>query len=100
MEKNEGQKMKENYKLQNTNYKQITNYKLQITKKTAHELHELTRISEKKETIITKTKGSHGLHQGSFKLQTMTALMKSFCGGSRGAAFSKRAPLAKKVLNG
>ena len=30
----------------------------------------------------------------SFKLQTMTALMKSFCGGSRGAVFSKRAPLA------
>ena len=47
----------------------------------AHELHELTRISEKKETSITTTKGSHGLHQGSFKLQTMTALIKSFCGG-------------------
>ena len=27
------------------------------------------------------------------KLQTMTALIKSFCGGSRGAVFSKRAPL-------
>jgi opacity protein-like surface antigen len=39
-------------------------------------------------------KGSHGLHQGSFKLQAMTALIKSFCGGSRGAVFSKRAPLA------
>jgi hypothetical protein len=41
-----------------------------------------------------KTKSSHGLHKGSFKLQTMTALIKSFCGGSRGAVFSKRAPLA------
>jgi hypothetical protein len=70
------------------------NYKLQITKKEAHELHELTRIFEKKNTSITTTKGSHGLHRGSFKLQTMTALIKSFCGGSRGAVFSKRAPLA------
>jgi hypothetical protein len=33
-----------NYKLQNTKYKQITNYKLQITNKVAHELHELPRI--------------------------------------------------------
>jgi hypothetical protein len=30
----------------------------------------------------------------SFKLQTMTALIKSFCRGSRGAVFSKSAPLA------
>jgi hypothetical protein len=29
----EGEKMMENYKLQNTNYKQITNHKLQITNK-------------------------------------------------------------------
>jgi hypothetical protein len=32
--------------------------------------------------------------QGSFKLQTMTALIKSFFRGSRGAVFSKKAPLA------
>jgi hypothetical protein len=70
------------------------NYKLQNTNNTAQELHELTRISEKKERNITTTKGSHGLHQGSFKLQTMTTLIKSFYGGSRGAVFSKRAPLA------
>jgi hypothetical protein len=44
--------------------------------------------------ITKKNKGSHGLHQDSFKLQTVTALIKSFCGGSRGAVFSKRAPLA------
>ena len=81
--------MKKNYKLQNTNYKQITNYKIQITNKVApfghiinafgerdaHELHELTR-----------NKGSHGLHIDSFKLQTMTALIKSFCGGPGPAA--------------
>ena len=47
-----------------------------------------------------KVEGSHGLHQGSFKLQTMTALMKSFGGGSRGAVFSKRAPLAAGGKNG
>jgi hypothetical protein len=55
--------MRKNYILQNTNYKQITNYKLQITNK--------------------KAKGSYGLHQGAFKLQSMTALIKSFCRGSR-----------------
>ncbi|MGD2088375.1 MAG: hypothetical protein PVH61_19510 [Candidatus Aminicenantes bacterium] len=43
---------------------------------------------------IKKYKGSRGLHQGTFKLQTMTAIIKSFCGGSRGAVFSKRVPLA------
>jgi len=37
--------------------------KLQITKKMAHELHELTRISEKRETSISTTKGGHGLHR-------------------------------------
>jgi hypothetical protein len=56
----------------------IPNYKLQITNK--------------------KTKGSHGLPQGSFKLQTMTAFMKSFCRGVQmlhgGSFFKKRPPLA------
>ncbi len=78
--------IKKNNKLQNTNYKQIT-------KKMAHELHELTRIPEKKETSITTTKGSHGLHQDSFKLQTMTAFNQKFLrGGPGGAVFSKSAP--------
>jgi len=73
------------------------NYKLQITKKRAHELHELTRISEKKETSITTIKGSHGLHQDSFKLRTMTALIKSFCKGVQGGRFSrKESPLAAR----
>jgi len=41
------------------------------------------------------TKGSHGLHRGSFKLQTMTALIKSFCGGVQGGRFFQKAlPLA------
>jgi hypothetical protein len=98
--------MNENYKLQNTNYKQITNYKLQITNKVTpfghiinafgerdvHELHELTRIAGKKHTGKITTKGSHGLHRGSFKLQTMTALIKSFCGGVQGGQFFQKAP--------
>ena len=45
--------MKKNYKLQNTNYKQITNYNVQNYKQ--------------------KNKGGHGLHIKSFRLQTMTA---------------------------
>ena len=48
----------------------------------------------KTQKIDKKSKGSYGLHKGPFKLQTLTALIKSFCGGSRGAVFSKRAPLA------
>ncbi|MGD2084843.1 MAG: hypothetical protein PVH61_01545 [Candidatus Aminicenantes bacterium] len=62
-------------KLQNTKYKLQTNYNIQITN-------------------YKKTKGSYGLHPGSFELQTITALIKSFYGGSRGAVFSKSAPLA------
>jgi hypothetical protein len=61
--------------------KKITNYKIQITNKLQ----------------ITNPKGSHGLHQGSFRLQTMTALIKSFCGcftGARGGGFFKKSPLA------
>jgi hypothetical protein len=41
----------------------------------------------------THPKGSHGLHKDSFKLQTMTALIKSFCGGP-GGGFFKKSPLA------
>jgi hypothetical protein len=37
-------------------------------------------------------KGSHGLHRDSFKLQTMTALIKSFCGGVQGGQFFQKAP--------
>ncbi len=84
--------MKKNYKLQNTNYKQITNYKLQITNKAAHELRELTRIAGREYTGKITTKGGHGLHEGSFKLQTMTALIKSFCRGVQGGQFFQKAP--------
>jgi hypothetical protein len=42
--------------------------------------------------ITKKTKGSHGLHQGSFKLQTMTALIKSFCRGAGGDGFLEKSP--------
>ena len=62
--------------------KEITNYKIQITNK--------SQITNYK-----KDKGSYGLHQGSFELQTMTALIKSFCGGGQGGRFfQKESPLA------
>jgi len=38
----------------------------------------------------TNPNGSHGLHQGSFKLQTMTILIKSFYRCFTGTVFSKR----------
>jgi hypothetical protein len=80
--------------------KKITNYKIQITnnapviKKAG--VITIPKITNKQliKSFIINSEGSHGLHQDSFKLQTMTALIKSFCGGSRGAVFSKRAPLA------
>jgi len=43
-------------------------------------------------TYIINLKGSHGLHQDSFRLQTMTALIKSFCGGVQGGQFFQKAP--------
>jgi hypothetical protein len=90
----EGKKMSKNSKLQNTNYKQIT-------KKMAHELHELTRISEKKETIITKTKDGHGLHKDSSRLQTMTAFNEKLLRGVQGGGFLEKSPPGKKkVRNG
>ena len=68
------------------------NYKLQNTNKTAHELHELTRISEKEERSIATTKGGHGLHKDSFKMQIMTAFNQKFLrGGPGGAVFTKSA---------
>jgi hypothetical protein len=79
----------------------ITNSKSQIPKGVASPTNKefqitMTKITNKKLTkvFIINSEGSHGLHQDNFKLQTMTALIKSFCGGSRGAVFSKRAPLA------
>jgi hypothetical protein len=35
--------------------------------------------------LLINPKGSHGLHQDSFKLQTVNALIKSFCGTKKGA---------------
>ena len=43
----------------------------------------------------TNPKGSHGLHRDSFKLQTMTTLIKSFCRGVQmfhGGSFFKKSP--------
>jgi hypothetical protein len=41
---------------------------------------------------LHKRKGSHGLHQDSFRLETKTALIKSFCGGVQGGQFFQKAP--------
>jgi hypothetical protein len=80
-------------KLQITNHKLQTNYKKDGPR--------ITRINtnfpkkQDKYNNITTTKGSHGLHQGSFKPQSMTALIKSFCGGVQGGRFfQKELPLA------
>jgi hypothetical protein len=83
--------MKKNYNVpvQKKNRGRMTNNKVSNYK--GNGLFEVDRFLSKP---IINLKGSHGLHQDSFKLQTMTALIKSFCGGSRGAVFSKRAPLA------
>jgi hypothetical protein len=97
-----------NYKIQISNKLQITNYKFQTMhlcpKKKQVQNHNIQNhkgigvfeVNQALNRLIIKSikpKGSHGLPKDSFKLQTMTALIKSFCGGSRGAVFSKRAPL-------
>ena len=95
--------MKENYKI----HKKVTGagdrcrwgkergvlrtyFKLSIVNKTS--AYSLLRNPNYK---VQNLKGSHGLHQDSFKLQTMTALIKSFCGGVQGGRFfQKESPLA------
>ena len=48
-----------------------------------------------KENYKQKPKVSHGLHKDTFKLQTMTALIKSFYRGVQGGQFFQKAlPLA------
>jgi hypothetical protein len=101
--------------LQITKYKLQTNYKLQITniRGVPRTYFRLSIVNEASTLDLLgipnynvrnykqKTKGSHGLHQGSFKLQTMTALIKSFCGGVQGGQFFQKAPpLAAGGQNG
>jgi hypothetical protein len=64
--------MKENYKLQNTNYKQIT---------------------------IKKNKSSHGLHKGHIKSQTMTAFNQKLW-GVQGGGFLEKSPPGRRRQNG
>jgi hypothetical protein len=64
--------VEKNYKLQNTNNKQITKYKIQITNK--------------------KTKGGHGLHKDSSRLQTMTAFNQKLFRGVQGGGFLEKSP--------
>jgi hypothetical protein len=65
-------------------WEKITNYKIQITNKLQITMSKITNKETKAVMVCIDT----------FKLQSMTALIKSFCEGSRGAVFSKRAPLA------
>ena len=77
-----------NYKIQNTNYKQITN-------KIAAKAREETLRAAESQTI--NSKGGHGLHKDSFRLQTMTAFNKKFLqGGPGGTVFSKRDPPGRR----
>jgi hypothetical protein len=43
---------------------------------------------------LKNSKGGHGLHRNSSRLQTMTALIKSFCRGP-GGGFFKKSPLVE-----
>jgi hypothetical protein len=48
-------------------------------------------------SYLKRTKGGHGLHKDSFKLQTMTAFNQKFLrGGPGGAVFSKSAPPGRR----
>jgi hypothetical protein len=79
--------MKKNYKLQNTNYKQITNYNVQKYKQRG-----------KEESKIMNSKGGHGFHQGSSLMGTMTTFNKKFLQGP-GTVFSKRVPGRRRQKN-
>jgi len=48
--------------------------------------------TEDRRQIIINFKGGHGLHKDSSGLQTMTALIKSFCGRVQGGQFFQKAP--------
>jgi hypothetical protein len=70
--------------------KKITNYKIQCPclkkRQGPYELQiTMSKITNK------KIEGSHGLPKDSSKLQAMTALIKSFCRGSRGISKAQSA---------
>jgi hypothetical protein len=71
--------MKKNYKLQITNYKQCTCLKK-------------GRCNYNVQNYKQKNQRQSWIAQGSFKLQAMTALIKSFCGGVQGGQFFQKAP--------
>jgi len=58
-------------------------------------LARMSNVTNYKIQITNKKKGSHGLHQGSFKAQTMTALIKSFYGCFKGPEASRGGFLEK-----
>ena len=83
-------KMNRNYKLQITNYKQITNYNVQNYKGNVY-----FEVDQAINQLTINPKGRHGLYKDSFKLQTVNALIKSLCWGVQGGRFfQKESPLA------
>jgi hypothetical protein len=79
--------MKRNYKLQITNYKQITNYNVRNYKQNG-----VLKVDQGLDKLIINFKGGHGLHEGSFRLQIMTAFNQKFLRGSRGRFLQKEPP--------
>ncbi len=77
-----------NYKIQITNKLQITNYKLQ----TIHLPKERQVPNDNVRNYKQKTKGGHGLHKDSFKLQTMTAFNQKLLRGVQGDGFLEKSP--------
>jgi len=65
----------------------ITNYNVQNYKGNG-----VFGVNQALNQLILIPKGSHGLHQGSLRLRTMTALIKSFSGGVQGGQFFQKAP--------
>jgi hypothetical protein len=92
--------MKENYKLQITNIRGVVQayFKLLIFNCQLSIVNEISGPgllgipNYNVRNYKKNTKGSHGLHKDTFRLQTMTALIKSFCGGP-GGGFFKKSPL-------
>jgi hypothetical protein len=83
--------MGKNYKLQNTNYKQITNYNVQNYKQSG-----VFKVDQALDQLINNSKGGHGLHKDFSWLQTMTAFNEKFLRGVQGGSFFKKRPPGRR----
>jgi hypothetical protein len=79
--------MLENYKLQVTNYKQITNYNVQNYKKNG-----VFEVDQSLNQLIINPKDGHGLHKDIFRLQTMTVFNQKLLQGVQGGGFLEKSP--------